>query len=369
MNHRDRVDNFNGGPAALPVEALEKAQAELLNFAETGASIVEISHRSKAYEAVHQQTKALLKELLEVPDDYEILFLQGGASLQFAMVAMNLLDNEHTGAYALTGSWSKKAREEAARVGRVRTVFDGAESEFRTIPGVEQVVPAPGDAYLHLTSNNTIYGTQWHAFPDTGEVPLVADMSSDILSHRIPVRQFSLIYAGAQKNLGPAGVTVVIIKSSLVARAKAIAEEKNIPVILRYDLHAKHDSLYNTPPVFAIYLMGLVLEWLRDHGGVAQAEARGRQKGKLIYDAIDNSDGFYRGYAAPDSRSYTNVTFNLPTRELEQAFLAGAEENGMIGLGGHRSVGGCRASIYNAVSVEACERLAEYMDSFRRVHG
>lgn len=369
MNHPHRIDNFNGGPAALPLAALTRAQAEFLNFAGTGASILEISHRSKSYEQVHQRTQQLIRTLLGVPEDYHVLFLQGGASQQFAMLPMNLLADGQVGAYALTGSWSKKALDEAARVGQTRVAFDGAEDGYRHVPRGEDVLVADGDAYLHLTSNNTIVGSQWKSFPNTGDTPLVADMSSDILSRPIPVSQFSMIYAGAQKNLGPAGVTVVILKSSWLERAKEIAKDKNLPVILRYDQHAKSDSLYNTPPVFAIYMVQLVLEWLADEGGVEAAADLGKRKAGQIYDAIDNSSGFYQGHTDVESRSSTNITFKLPTPELDKAFVSDAAENGLMGLGGHRSIGGCRASVYNAVSMEACERLVEYMNSFRRVHG
>ncbi|WDL97846.1 3-phosphoserine/phosphohydroxythreonine transaminase [Alicyclobacillus sp. ALC3] len=369
MNHPDRVDNFNGGPAALPLEALQKAQAELLNFNGTGISMLELGHRTKAYAAVHQNAKDLLRQLLKVPNDYDILFLQGGASLQFAMLPMNYLTPERSGAYALTGSWSKKALDEAKRVGPTRVAFDGKPDGYRQIPPADTIAVNPSDAYLHVTSNNTIVGSQWKAFPDTGSVPLVADMSSDILSRAIDVSKFAMIYAGAQKNLGPAGVTVVIVKKSFVEQSTAIADERNLSVMLRYDQYAANDSLYNTPPVFAIYVVGLVLEWLAAQGGVEAAADLGRRKADLVYGAIDASSGFYQGHCVPEGRSTTNVTFRLPTPELDKAFLAAAEENGLVGLGGHRSVGGCRASLYNAVSLDACERLVEFMDSFRRVNG
>lgn len=368
MMHPDRIDNFGGGPAALPLPVLQAVQAELLNFAGSGMSALEISHRSPAYEDLQAQAEDDLRELLGISPDYAILFLQGGASLQFAMLPFNFLGASSIAAYALTGSWSEKALAEAQKLGATRVVADGRPQQYRRIPDLATTAIEPDDAYFHLTSNNTIFGSQWRTFPDTGDVPLVADMSSDILSRAIPVDRFGLIYAGAQKNLGPSGVTVVIVRRSWLDAAKQIADAKQLPTILRYDTHVKNNSMYNTPPVFAVWVVAKVLNWLKQTGGVAAAERLGQAKAERIYSVIDDSRGFYSGYVDAGSRSRTNVTFRLPTPELEQLFLVEAEENGLSGLAGHRSVGGCRASLYNAVSVDACDRLAEFMVSFRRVH-
>lgn len=359
-----RADNFNAGPAALPREVLERAQRELLNFEGTGMSVMELSHRSKTYEAVQERAEALLRELLSIPPEYRVLFLQGGASLQFAMVPMNFLKPGQTAAYVRTGSWSEKAEKEAAALGQVRVAASTEEGGYRRIPGMGEIQVAPDDAYLHITSNNTIEGTQWHEFADTGQVPLVADMSSDILSRPIPVEKFGLIYAGAQKNLGPSGVTVVILREAWLEHAR-----RDIPTMLRYDIHAKNRSLYNTPPTFAIYLLGLVLEWAREQGGVAALADRNERKARIVYEAIDQSEGFYTGHAEPPSRSRMNITFRCPTPDLDQRFAAEAKEAGLVGLAGHRSVGGLSASLYNAVSEASCTRLAEFMQDFRRRWG
>lgn len=358
-----RAYNFNAGPAALPLEALEKAHAELLNFGGTGMSILEMSHRSKEYEAVHNKAIALLKELLAIPDNYEVLFVQGGASLQFAMAPMNFLPAGRKAGYVLTGSWAEKARDEAAKLGETFVAASTKEGNYCRIPAPEELEYNADAAYIHLTSNNTIFGTQWQAFPDTGAVPLIADMSSDILCKPFDVSKFALIYAGAQKNLGPAGVTIVIIRRDLLEQAN-----KNLPTMLRYGTYAKDNSLYNTPPVFSIYMVSLMLEWVKQQGGAAAMEERNRAKAALIYDAIDNSGGFYTGHAAPDSRSLMNITFRLQTAELEKQFLDEAKKAGFVGLAGHRSVGGCRASAYNAVPQETCQALRDFMISFQQKH-
>ncbi|ASB90257.1 3-phosphoserine/phosphohydroxythreonine transaminase [Bacillus sonorensis] len=355
-----RTTNFNAGPAALPLEVLQKAQNEFVDFNGAGMSVMELSHRSKEYDAVHQKAKALLKELMEIPDDYEILFLQGGASLQFSMIPMNFLSKEKTAHFIMTGAWSEKALAEAKLFGSTSVIATSEDDTYKYIPDIPEI-PADG-AYLHLTSNNTIFGTQWQQFPDS-PIPLVADMSSDILSRKIDVSKFGIIYAGAQKNLGPSGVTVVIIKKDLLSK-----ENEQVAKILKYSTHAKANSLYNTPPTFAIYMLSLVLEWLKEKGGVAEIEKRNRKKAGILYRAIDESGGFYKGHAREDSRSNMNVTFTLKNDELTKAFIAKAKEERMSGLGGHRSVGGCRASIYNAVSVEDCEKLAAFMKTFREEH-
>ena len=356
-----RAYNFNAGPSALPLAALQKAQAQLLDFQGAGMSILEMSHRGKEYEAVHNQAIALLRELMGIPEDYEVLFLQGGASLQFAMIPMNFLPAGRRAAYAITGVWSEKAFDEAKRLGEVYEAASSKSDKHNRIPSLEELKVDEDSAYLHITSNNTIYGTQWKDFPDTGSVPLIADMSSDILSRPVDVSKFSLIYAGAQKNLGPAGVTVVIIKRDFLATANP-----NIPTMLRYGTFAKENSLYNTPPTFGIYLMGLVLEWIKEQGGLTAITRRNEEKAALIYDAIDASNGFYKGHAVPAARSLMNITFRLPTEELEKKFLAEAKQAGFVGLAGHRSVGGCRASAYNAVPVEACKALKELMEKFQK---
>lgn len=355
------VYNFNAGPAALPKAALEVAQKELLNFNDTGMSVMELSHRSKDYDAVHQQTKQLLKKLLSIPDTYDILFLQGGASLQFAMLPYNLLPQNKVGQYVLTGSWSEKALKEATLIGETNVLASTKESNYSTIPDLRDAPFTDNDAYVHITSNNTIYGTQWKQFPSISHAPLVADMSSDILSRKIDVNQFGMIYAGAQKNLGPSGVTVVIVKKELVQQAQV----EHVPTMLRYGTFAENDSLYNTPPTFGIYLLGKVLEWADSIGGLEKLEQVNEEKAKILYDTIDSSDGFYKGHAHPSSRSSMNVTFTLPNEELSKSFLSLAKERGFVGLNGHRSIGGCRASIYNAVPIEACMALRDLMNEFK----
>ncbi|MBD3110260.1 3-phosphoserine/phosphohydroxythreonine transaminase [Bacillus sp. AGMB 02131] len=356
-----RAYNFNAGPAALPEAVLEKANKEWLNINNSGMSVMELSHRSKEYNAVHEKAKALLKELMNISDDYEVLFLQGGASLQFSMIPMNLLPEGKTAAYVLTGAWSDKALKEAKKIGKTQIAASTKEESYTYIPALDQLQYDEDAAYLHITSNNTIYGTQWKTYPDTKNVPLIADMSSDILSTEIDVNQFSVIYAGAQKNLGPSGVTVVIIKKDLIKN-----DLTDLPTMLQYSTHADSNSLYNTPPTLAIYLLSLVLEWAKEQGGVAALQKENEKKALLLYNTIDESEGFYKGHARPDSRSYMNVTFTLPNEELSKKFLAEAKAAGFVGLNGHRSVGGCRASIYNAVPYAHCEKLADFMKNFQK---
>lgn len=356
----NRAYNFNAGPAALPLAVLQEAQAELLDFRGTGMSVMELSHRSKDYDAVHNEAKELLRKLLNIPSNYQILFLQGGASLQFAMVPMNFLSQDKTANYILTGSWSEKARDEAERFGQVKIGGSSKGETYSYIPALDSLEISGDEAYVHITSNNTIYGTQWREFPDTKGVPLIADMSSDILSKPIDVSKFGLIYAGAQKNLGPSGVTVVIVRDDLLDQA-----EQDLPTMLKYSTHVKSNSLFNTPPTFGIYLLGRVLAWVDSLGGVKAIEEQNEAKAAVIYDAIDQSDGFYTVHAAKDSRSLMNVTFNLATKELEQKFLQEAAAQGFVGLAGHRSIGGCRASIYNAVPPAACEALRDFMLAFK----
>lgn len=357
-----RAFNFNAGPAAIPLPVLEKAQKELVNFQNTGMSVMELSHRSKDYEEVHNRANALLRELLGIPDTYEVLFLQGGASLQFSMIPMNFLQDNKTAHYILSGSWSEKAIKEAESFGETRILASSKDSNYTNIPQNYSLEDIENDAYLHITSNNTIYGTQWAEYP-TSPIPLIADMSSDILCKEIDIEKFSLIYAGAQKNLGPSGVTVVIAKKAFLETART-----NVPTILKYSTHAKNNSLYNTPPTFAIYMLSLVLEWVKEQGGVKSIQKTNEEKAGFIYSAIDNSDGFYKAHATEDSRSLMNITFTLPNEELTKTFLQEAKERQFIGLAGHRSIGGCRASTYNAVPKEACAALATFMNDFKNQH-
>jgi phosphoserine aminotransferase len=357
-----RAKNFNAGPAALPLPALERAQRELLDFENTGMSIMEHSHRGKAYEAVHNQTIALLRELLGVPETHHVLLLQGGASQQFAMIPMNLLNPGQAADYVLTGAWSKKAIAEAKTVGTARvaatTEVDG---KFRRVPKPSEIKLDPSAAYVHLTSNETIDGVQFQDFPRTGGVPLIADMSSDLLWRPIDVANFGLIYAGAQKNIGPSGIALVIVRKDLVEKGRT-----DIPKIFRYATHAAENSLYNTPPTLSVYLVRNVLELVKQSGGLPAVERKNREKGDLLYAAIDARPDFYRCPVEKDSRSYMNVVFNLPTPELETEFVAAASKAGFVGLKGHRSVGGVRASIYNAVEREWVQALVAFMNTFHK---
>ena len=359
-----RVSNFSAGPAALPLAALERAQAELLNFGGTGMSIIEMSHRGKEYDAVHNEALSLLRELLSVPETHEILFLQGGASHQFAMIPMNFLPQGASADYINTGVWSEKAFAEAHTIGHVKSAFDGTHTNFRHIPTSHELKLDPKAAYVHFTSNNTVYGTQFHSFPNVGDVPLVADMSSDLLWKKIDVSKFALIYAGAQKNIGPSGVTIVIARKDFIAQGRA-----DLPKIFQYRTHAKENSLYNTSPTFSIYLVRNVLAVLKENGGLDVAERNNREKGRVLYDAIDRHAGLYRAPAEHGSRSFMNVLFMLPTEALEKKFLADAASHDLVGLKGHRITGGVRASIYNAVSVADVQKLANFMDDFAKTNG
>ena len=358
------VYNFNAGPAMLPPAVLEQVQAELRDYQGRGMSIMEMSHRSKEYEAVNSGAEALFKKLLGLGDGYRVLFVQGGASTQFAVVPMNFLPAGATADYVVTGSWGEKAYEEAAALGKARVAASTRADGYRRVPRAEELDLSPDAAYVHLTSNETIQGVQFHSFPDVGGRPLVADMSSDILSRPFDAGKFSLIYAGAQKNLGPSGVAAVLVREAWLGRAA-----KNLPTMFRYATHAKNNSLYNTPPTFAVYVLGLVLRWIEKGGGLAAMAERNGRKAQALYEAIDGSGGFYRGHAAPEARSLMNVTFRLPTEALEKQFVAEAQAAGMVGLAGHRSVGGARASIYNAVGPEACQALASFMGDFARKNG
>jgi len=358
-----RVFNFNPGPAALPLVVLEQVKMEMLDFQGTGMSILEVSHRSKAFESVLDSAIQRVRRMLGLDDGYHVLFMQGGASLQFALVPMNLAVAGRPADYVNTGSWATRAIKEARTLGKdVRVVATSEEKGFTFIP--EEVPVNQDAAYLHITSNNTIRGTQWRSFPDTGAVPLISDMSSDIFSRRFDPRPFGLIYAGAQKNIGPAGVTLVIIRKDMLERVP-----KELSTMFKYTTFSENNSLYNTPPCFSIYVCELVLKWIEETiGGLDRMEKMNDEKAKLLYDFIDSQD-FYRGTARPDSRSRMNVTFLLPKAELEKEFLAGAVEAGLAGLKGHRSVGGLRASIYNAATPEMVKALVDYMKSFAAAKG
>lgn len=360
-----RVFNFSPGPATLPLPVLEEVQQNLLALPGVGASVLEISHRSKTFEAILQQAEENIRQLLNLPEEYHVLFLQGGASLQFSQVPMTFLRGTGRSAdYLITGSWGQKALAEARREGAVRVVWDGKAEGYRRVPQREEYDIDPHAAYVHFTSNETIQGVQFPTEPDTGDVPLVCDASSDFLSRPMEVRRYGLIYAGAQKNVGPAGVTIVIIRQDLLEQVP-----DHLPTMLNYKVHAEHHSLYNTPPVFAIYIVMLVTRWLRESiGGLEAMHRLNQQKAQILYDVIDRSEGFYRGHAQPDSRSLMNVTWRLPSEELEAAFVQQAKAEGLHELKGHRSVGGIRASIYNAMPIEGVRALAQFMEHFLQKH-
>jgi len=353
-----RVINFSAGPAALPLEVLEQAKAELPDWQGSGMSVMEISHRSKAFIAVAEQAEADLRELLEIPDDYAVMFLQGGATLQFALLPMNLSQPGEALDYLITGSWSKKAAKEAGVVRETTIVADGVDSDYTDVPSQDSWNLNPEAAYFHYTPNETIGGVEIHEPPDVGTVPLVADMSSTILSRPIEVTRFGAIYAGAQKNIGPAGLTLVIMRRDLLDRVPA-----DVPTIMRYKSHADGGSMLNTPPTFAWYLAGLVFQWLKAQGGVAAMEEQNRAKAELLYGAIDASD-FYTNPVAVPYRSWMNVPFTLAKPELDGDFLVQAEKAGLTNLKGHRSVGGMRASIYNAMPVAGVRALVDFMAEF-----
>jgi phosphoserine aminotransferase len=359
----DKIYNFSAGPAVLPQPVLEEAQRELVQLPGVGMSILEISHRSKAFDAILEEAKALLKELLGLPDNYHVLFLQGGASLQFSMLPMNLLPAGGSADYIVTGSWGKKAVKEARRQGAVNIAASTEDGNFSRIPGPDELKLDQHAAYVHFTSNETIQGVEWKQEPEVGDVPLVADTSSDMLARPIPVEKYALIYAGAQKNMGPSGVTLVIIRDDLLERVP-----DNLHTMLSYRTHVENNSLYNTPNTFGIYIIKLVCRWLKEKGGLAAMQRENEEKAKILYDAIDAGD-FYRGHADPDSRSLMNVTFRLPSEELEKQFAQEATAAGLDGLKGHRSVGGIRASIYNAFPREGVEALVSFMKEFERKNG
>ena len=361
-----RVHNFAAGPAVLPMPVLEEIQRDLIALPGIGMSILEISHRSKTFESILKQADADIRTLGNVPSNYQVLFLQGGASTQFSMVPMNLLAAGSTADYIDTGSWAEKAIKEAKKVGAVSVAATTKADSYARIPAQSELKLTPGAAYVHITSNNTIEGTEWKTLPDAGGAPLVNDTSSDMFSRPIDVSRHALIYAGAQKNMGPAGVTVVIIRDDMLQRS---AEKKpTLPAMLNYAVHAENGSLYNTPPVFAVYALGLVMKWLIGQGGLAAIAKVNERKAKKLYAEIDRT-GFYRGTAQKDSRSLMNVTFRLATEELESAFVKEATAAGLDGLKGHRAVGGMRASIYNAFPEAGVDALVSFMKEFERKRG
>jgi phosphoserine aminotransferase len=358
----DRIYNFSPGPATLPYEVLVQAAKDIVNFNDKGIGLIELSHRSKEFIRVVNECEALLRELLFIPQNYKVLFLQGGASTQFAMVPMNLLGPGKTATYLNTGTWAKKAIKEAKLFGNVDVAYTSESTNFNKVPSPTEYTILPEAQYLYFVSNNTIFGTQFQSMPET-EKTMVCDMSSDILSRTIDVSRFGLIFAGAQKNMGPAGCTVVIIREDLLDKSP-----DNIPTMFRYKTHADKGSMFNTPPCFAIYAIGLVLKWLKKTGGLSAIEKINRDKAELLYQTIDKSD-FYKGHAQKDSRSLMNVTFNLPTPELEAKFVQEATGVSLDGLKGHRSVGGCRASIYNAFPLEGVKKLVNFMEEFEKKNG
>ena len=351
--------NFNPGPAALPLDVLKVVQRELLDYHGSGMSILESSHRAKEFEAINDQAIALVIELLRLDNDYQVLFMGGGASTQFALIPMNFVADGQMAAYVDTGEFASKAMKECQIVAKTYVAFSSREEKYRRVPKMNEIQYPEDVAYLHVCSNNTIEGTQFHEFPNTGKVPLIADMSSDIASRRLDFKKFSMIYAGAQKNLGPAGVTLVVIRNDFLTKIK-----KDIPTILSYKTHADNRSLYNTPPVFGIYIVKLMLEWIKNKGGLAEIQKINKAKKDLLYSAIDTFPDFYKGNAEKSSRSWMNVTMRLPTEDLENKFIIEAEKEGLIGLKGHRSVGGIRFSIYNAVSLDDVQKIVNFMGKF-----
>ena len=359
----ERIFNFSAGPAVLPVPVLEEAQRDMISLPGVGMSVMEISHRSKTFDEIIAGAEASLRDLLRIPDNYHVLFLQGGASLQFSMVPMNFLPAEGSADYVLTGSWGKKALKEAKKVGGVNVAATMADGGFTRCPLRDEMSLNPHAAYVHITSNETIEGVQWKREPNVGDVPLVVDSSSDILAREIDVNKYAFIYAGAQKNMGPSGVTLVILRDDLLQRIP-----ENLPTMLDYRIHVENKSLYNTPNTWGVYIMGLVCKWLQAQGGLGGMEQLNEEKAQLLYDAIDATD-FYRGHADMDCRSTMNVTFRLPAEELDKKFVGEATAQGLDGLKGHRSVGGIRASIYNAFPRAGVEALVSFMKDFERRNG
>ncbi len=356
-----RIYNFAAGPAILPEEVLLEAQRDLFSYKGSGMSVMEMSHRGKIFDQIIKEAEADLRKLLDINDNYAVLFLQGGATLQFSMVPLNLMPPQNKADYIITGSKKKKAMKEAKRVGKVNIAASTESENFSRIPKQSELKLNPDASYVHFTSNNTIYGTQWKNEPEVGNVPLVCDASSDILHKKININKYGLIYAGAQKNIGPAGVTLIIIRKDLLERSS-----DELHTYLNYKVHVENNSLYNTPSTFGIYIAGLVFKWLLNIGGLDEIYRRNVEKAKILYDAIDASDGFYKGTVVPEDRSLMNVTFRLPNEDLEKKFVEEAKKRDMDGLKGHRSVGGIRASIYNAFPKKGVETLVTFMEEFRK---
>ncbi len=360
----DRIYNFSAGPAVLPLPVLEEVQRDLIALPGVGMSVMEISHRSAPFEAIIGAAEADIRALAGIPDNYKVLFLQGGATLQFSMVPLNLLTEGRTADYIMTGSWADKALKEAKRVGATHETGSTADTGYNRIPTDAELEFTPGAAYVHMTANNTIEGTEWHRLPQVPEdVPLVADASSDIFSGPVDISKFGLVYAGAQKNLGPSGVTLVIVRDDLLARSA-----KSLHTMLNYAVHAENGSMYNTPPAFGVYVLGLVVKWLRANGGLEGIAAVNARKAGALYAELDRT-GFWKPTAQPDSRSQMNVTFRLATEDLEKRFVKEATAAGFDGLKGHRAVGGMRASIYNAFPEQGVTDLVAFMREFERVNG
>ncbi|MBX7174743.1 MAG: 3-phosphoserine/phosphohydroxythreonine transaminase [Pyrinomonadaceae bacterium] len=359
-----RIYNFSAGPAILPTEVLEKAQSELLSLNGIGMSVMEISHRSKHFEPILESAKQGLRELLSIPNNYQILFLQGGASLQFAQIPMTFLSNSTSADYIVNGAWSEKAVKEAKKFGNVNVIFSSKESGYKSVPNQEDLRFSENAEYIHYCSNETIDGVEFKYDLDGGNVPVICDASSNILSKPIDVSKYAMIYGGAQKNIGPSGVTLVIIRDDLIEKVP-----KNLPAMLDYRNFAENGSMPNTPNTWGIYLISLVCDWLKAKGGAAAMAKLNEQKAKVLYDAIDSSDGYFRGHAEREARSLMNVTFRLPSEDLEKKFCAEAAAQDLDGLKGHRSVGGIRASIYNAFPLEGVERLVEFMQDFNEKNG
>ena len=357
----NRVFNFNPGPSTLPLEILQTVQEELLDYRGTGMSVMEISHRSPEYDEINNQAIALVKNLMGLEDNYHVIFVGGGASTQFAHIPLNFLSENKTGAYVDTGIWSTKAINEAKNLGNVYLAASSKDEGYTYVPMGNEIDYPNDAAYLHFTSNNTIKGTQYHEFPDSGSVPLICDMSSDILSHQIDFNQFAMFYAGAQKNLGPSGVTLVVLRDDLLGRIN-----NGLPTIFDYRTHTENKSLFNTPPSFTIYVVKLILEWIQRQGGLKTMEENNRKKKDAIYNLIDANPDYFRAPVGENSRSWMNIIFRLTSEELEQKFISEAKAEGLIGLKGHRSVGGIRVSLYNAMTLEGAEKVAEFMDNFRK---
>ena len=357
----NRVYNFSAGPSQMPLEVLEEAQRDLINYGGTGTSVMEMSHRSAAFQSIIDGAEATLRRIMNIPDSYAVLFLQGGASLQFSMIPMNLLKRGEKCAYINTGNFAGKAADEAKRWGDVSIVASSKDKNFTYIPKISASDIPEGSKYLHITGNNTIFGTTYYTLPQTGGVPIVADWSSAIIGKEINIGDYDLVYAGAQKNMGPAGLTIVIIKKSLLENEV----DPVVPIMLRYNIHADKGSMYNTPPCWSIYMGSLMYKWVEKQGGVKEMEKRNREKAKLLYDFIDNSK-LYTNNVAKEDRSIMNATFVLPTKEQTDAFIAFAKDKGIVNVKGHKLVGGCRASIYNGMPLEGVKKLIEVMKEFEQ---